>query len=84
MKNIMLTVDDDVYEAIETEASKHQTSVSALVEGYLRTLGQSQPGPRPDWEQQEETKNRQQLVRLFQEANLVLGYRPSREKTYER
>jgi hypothetical protein len=84
MKNITLTVDDDVYAAIETEAGKHQTSVSALVEGYWRTLGQNQSGAPPDRQPREQTKNRQELVRLFQEANLVLGYKPSREKTYDR
>ena len=84
MKNITLTVDDDVYDVVESEASKRQTSVRALIEGYLRTLGQGRTAVRPDWTEEEERKNREELVRLFREANLVLGYKPSREKTYER
>jgi hypothetical protein len=83
MKSITLTVDDDVYEAVATKANKHQTSVSALVEGYLRTLGQGGTPLRPDWNEEEERKNREELVRLLSECKLELGYKPSREKTYE-
>lgn len=84
MKDITLTVDDDVYEAVATEASKHQTSVSGLVEGYLRSLGQSRTVVRPGGTEEADRQNREELVRLFREANLVLGYQASREKTYER
>jgi len=83
MKNITLTVDDTVYAAAETEASKRQTSVSALVERYLRTLGRGQSVVRPDWNKKEERKNREELVRLLRECKLELGYKPSRENTYE-
>ncbi len=83
MKTVSITVDDDVYAAVETEASKRRTSVSALVESYLRTLGQGRPVLRPKWNEEEERKNREELVRLLRECKLELGYKPSRERTYE-
>lgn len=83
MRSITVTVDDDVYRAVETEASKHQTSVSALVESCLRNLGHGRPAARPDWTEEDDRRNREELVRLLRACKLELGDRPSREKTYE-
>ncbi len=74
MKTVSITVDDDVYAAVETEANKRRTSVSALVEGYLRALGQGRSVVRPDWSEEEGRKNREELVRLLRECKLELGY----------
>ena len=73
MKSLTLMVDDDLYEAVATEANKHQTSVSALVEGHLRTLAQDRSAVQSDRTEAEDRKNREELVRLFREANLVPG-----------
>ena len=57
-------------------------SVSAVVRAYLQTFAQGKiPAESPDLRDRQE---RAKLVRLFREADLVLGYKPSREKTYER
>lgn len=84
MKSITLTLDDALYEAVETEASRRQTSVSAVVEGCLRTLRPSRPAARPDRnEEEEERRNREDLVRSLAACKLELGYPPTRERTYE-
>ncbi|MBI4025368.1 MAG: hypothetical protein HY360_10345 [Verrucomicrobia bacterium] len=84
MKNITLSVEDDVYQAARVEAAKRQTSLSAVVRGYLRLFARGQAPVLTDDGKDEERTNREELVRLFRKANLVLGYKPSREKTYER
>ena len=39
MKNITVTVNDDVYRKARRKAAEHNTSVSRLVADYLRLLG---------------------------------------------
>lgn len=41
MKNITVTVPDDVYRVARIRAAESGTSVSRLVGGYLRSLGES-------------------------------------------
>jgi hypothetical protein len=65
-------------------AAKHQTSVSALVRGYLSAVAKGKIPVRPEDDDARERKNRSELVKLFRKSNLVLGYQPSREKTYAR
>ncbi len=82
MKNITLSVDDAVYHAARVEAAKRRTSVSAVVRAYLRTFAQDKISTESPAER--DRRERAELVRLFRQANLVLGYKPTREKTYER
>lgn len=67
-------------------AAKRQTSVSALVRGYLSALVQGKI-PLPDEAETEETRDRrerEELADLLGSCQLVLGYESSREKTYDR
>ncbi len=84
MKNVTIAIDDDTYHAARVEAAKRKTSISAVVRTLLAGFAQGKlPIPETD-PLNEERKNREELVSLFREANLVLGYKPTREKTYER
>lgn len=40
MKNVTVSVPDDVYRAARVRAAEDGSSVSALVTGYLRSLGE--------------------------------------------
>ena len=82
VKNLTLSLDDAVYHAAGVEAAKRRTSLSAVVRAYLRTFAQGKI-PAESTEERDR-KERAELVRLFREANLVLGYKPTREKSYER
>ncbi len=88
MKTINLSIDEETWKASRIEAAKHNTSLSALVRGYLKAMTQ---GKAPivletdeASEEEEDRKQREELVRLFEKSNMVLGYKPTREKTYER
>ena len=84
MKNITVSVDDTVYHAARVAAAQNRTSVSALVRKYLTAVAKGKAPALADDDEIGDGKDREELVRLFREANLVLGYKPSREKTYER
>jgi len=83
VKNITVSVDDEVYHAARVKAAELQTSLSALVRNYLRAL-QSGHAPLMPQAEEEDRKKREELVKLFREAKLVLGYQPNRKKTYDR
>jgi hypothetical protein len=71
-----------VYHAARVEAAKRRTSVSAVVRAYLQTFAQGKsPVESPE---DHDRKERAELVRLFRQANLVLGYKPTRKKSYKR
>jgi len=77
-------VDEDLYRAARTFAARHDRSVSALVRGYLRALAAGHASVLfPDWDEDEDKKNREKLVKLLSQCKLELGYKPSRQKTYE-
>jgi molecular chaperone GrpE (heat shock protein) len=40
MKNVTVSVPDDIYRAARIRAAEDDSSVSALVTGYLRSLGE--------------------------------------------
>jgi plasmid stability protein len=84
VKNITVSLDDGLYHAARVAAAQHRTSVSALVRGYLSALVDGKAAGLPGGEEREERRKREELVRLFREANLVLGYKPGRQRTYER
>ena len=83
MKNITLSIEDDIYRSARVEAAKRNTSVSAVVRNYLRAFGRGQAPELTAAAQDEERKNRARLVKLLSECKLELGYKPSRAKTYE-
>jgi hypothetical protein len=84
VKNITVSVEDELYHAARVAAAQHRTNVTALLRSYLVAFVK---GKAPTLDQSEcdgDRSKREDLVRLFQEANLVLGYQPGRDKTYER
>jgi plasmid stability protein len=84
VKNITLSIDDEVYHAARVEAAKRKSSLSAVVRNYLRAFANGQaPAPPPSAEDADR-KNREELVAALKKSRLVLGYRPTRERTYER
>ncbi len=84
MKNITVSVDEDLYRAARIAAAENQTTVSALVRNYLSAVTKGKAPVMAEDDAIQEHKSREELVKLFREANLVLGYKPSREKTYAR
>lgn len=74
MKNITVTVDDATYRHARICAAQHDTSVSALVKGFLMSLGEN------EFEQlhREEVQLREQ-VRIFRAGNQL-----SRDALHER
>lgn len=82
MKNVNVSVDEETWKAARILAAKRDTSVSALVREALRqmTVGETSTLSEEERDRQE----REQLADLLKESNLVLGYSPTREKTYER
>lgn len=89
MKTVSVAVDDAVYDNVEALAGKLNMSVSALVLEYLASLTragrQSEGGsPGAQTEAVRDRLERLELVEALTRCNLVLGYKPGREKTYER
>jgi hypothetical protein len=82
VKNLTLSLDDTIYHAARVEAAKRRTSVSAVVRAYLQSFAQGKIPAESAVER--DRKERAKMARLFRQANLVLGYKPSREKSHER
>ncbi len=83
MKTVNLSIPEDVWKAARIEAAKHNTSLSGLVRGYLQAMVRGNAPVITDSEDCEK-QNRQALLTALQSTDLVLGYEPSRAKTYER
>ena len=85
MKTINLSVPEETWRLARIEAAKRNTSLSGLVRRYLEAMVQ---GRAPIWEEKPsedlDRSQRETLVRALQESELVLGFSPTREKTYER
>jgi len=84
VKNITVTVKDELYHAARVAAALRKTNVTAVVRAYLAAFAKGKAPLLTETGDDADRRNRQKLVRLFGEANLVLGYKPSRERTYER
>lgn len=86
MKNITVSLEDALYREARVAAAKRQTSVSALVRGYLSALvqGKIQMLDEDETEETRDRREREELADLLGSCQLVLGYEPSREKTYDR
>lgn len=64
MKNITVSVPDDVYRAVRVLAAERGTSVSAIVTEYLRTLSLS--GGRTEFDRLESQQRRiQRQIKRF-------------------
>ncbi len=64
MKNITVTLDDELYRAAEAAAARQQTSVAAVVRSYLAAFATGRaPGPLNSPEN-EDQKDREEVVRL--------------------
>ena len=83
VKNITLSVDDQVYRAARVEAAKRNRSLSAVVRAYLRAFARGKAPLLDKSGDDKDRKARQKLAKLLSECKLDLGYRPSRDKTYE-
>ena len=54
MKNITISLDDDVYRQARIKAAEQDTSVSALVRSYLVSIAGRVPVPARDLKQEQE------------------------------
>lgn len=85
MKTVNLSIPDEVWQQARIEAAKHNTSLSGLVRCYLQAMVQGKaPIITEETTEDADKQNRQALLNALQSSNLVLGYEPSRSKTYER
>jgi hypothetical protein len=80
MKNITLSVDDEVYHSARVEAARRHTSVSALVRTFLVALPAG--GAAADAEVAE--RNRLMEALLRRTAHFRVGRKPTREEMHER
>lgn len=84
MKTINLTIDEETWREARILAAKRDTSVSALVREALREMTGQYHANADAAEKERDRLERKELVDMLRACNLVLGYKPSREKTYER
>jgi hypothetical protein len=80
VKNITVSVDDEVYYAARVAAARQRTSVSAFVREAL--LGLAGKRARQSLAEQAEKEQRLRLVELLERCQLDLTERPTREATY--
>jgi hypothetical protein len=77
MKNITLSVEDDILREARKYAAERETTVNALVRGYLSQLVT---------QERDSVRVREELARLSDESEAQLGpdWTWSREDTYDR
>jgi hypothetical protein len=66
MKNIAVAVDDEIYRRARIKAAERDTSVSALVKGFLVELTSEEPGSRSLEREERELRAR---IRSFSAGN---------------
>ena len=71
MKNITLTVEDDLYEQARILAAQRKTTVTGLVRGYLKGL--------TDGEKRRE-RARREILRMIGTFDCKIGRMPTREE----
>lgn len=85
MKTVNLCIPEDVWKAARIEAAKHNTSLSGLVRCYLQAMVLGKAPVITETEAEDsEKQNRQALLKALRSTDLLLGFEPSRSKTYER
>lgn len=76
MKNITVSVADDVYRSARIKAAENDTSVSMLVAGFLQNLAQ---------EKSESEIRKEKMNELFaRKRAFQVGTKISRDKLYDR
>lgn len=82
MKSIVLDLDDKVFQTAELVAAERHTSVRDLArEALEKAVGAATVLSD---EKGRDAAQRRELADALKECNLVLGYAPARERTYER
>jgi hypothetical protein len=76
MKNITVSLDEDIYRRARIKAAERDTSVSALVKGFLVALASEEPASRALEREERELRAR---IRSFSAGN-----RLSRDDAHER
>jgi len=76
MKNITVSLSDDIYRRARIKAAERDTSVSALVREFLTSLGEE--------ESDFERRKRLQAEALGSVKNFLAGDRMNREEAHER
>jgi hypothetical protein len=66
MKNITVSVDEEIYRRARIKAAERDTSVSALVRGFLVELASEEPGARGLEHEERELRAR---IRSFSAGN---------------
>lgn len=85
MKTVNLSIPEETWRLARIEAAKRNTSLSALVRGYLNAIARGKaPVMLEDSPEEADRAHREELAAALSGCELVLGYRPSRAKTYER
>jgi plasmid stability protein len=85
VKTINLSIPEDVWKQARIEAAKRNTSLSALVRGYLKAMVQGKaPVITEEATEDSDKQSREALLHALQSSHLVLGFEPSRSRTYER
>jgi len=82
VKNITVSVEDELYHAARVAAAQRQTNVTAVLRNYLQAFVRGEVSVEGPVDL--DRKNREELVAALKGSHLVLGYQPTREKTYER
>lgn len=85
MKTVNVSIPDEVWRQARIESARHNTTLSGLVRGYLKAMVEGRAPvllDSPDGDA--DRLQREELVAALQATNLVLGYQPSRDRTYER
>jgi len=85
VKTINLSIPEDVWQQARIEAAKRNTSLSALVRGYLKAMVEGKaPVITEEATEDSDKQSREALLNALQSSHLVLGFEPSRSRTYER
>jgi len=87
MKTVNLSIPDETWTLARIEAAKRNTSLSALVRGYLNAMVRGKAPVILDSDtdaDDEDRARREELVAALRESPLVLGYTPNRSSTYDR
>lgn len=85
MKTVNLSIPEDVWREARIEAAKHNTSLSGLVRAYLMAMVKGKAPVIVEEESEDgDRRSRMNLLSALQSTELVLGYEPTRSRTYER
>lgn len=85
VKTVNLSLPEETWRRARIEAAKHNTTLSGLVRRYLQAMVQGKaPVIAEESDAEADRRSREALLAALQAGDLRLGFRPSREKTYER